>query len=278
MDREIREIHPQRLNLVNLVREITDLQRPIEYPMFISAIIHPDYVIINWQEITRKIWGSIPFKIPYILNTCIEYKTMVESTWTEIKTYSDTTTACCFYKKNPIHQYSQSHQVFNYFWNEYNALEEDFYYDIRFCYENYHEIKNWTTISSIGIPSIAPTSRFCGFIKNHITNPITNQCYLVLNNDDEIWKQYKNCLAMYSHTHAITGWIIYYPRIGWKIDNFFYDGKEWIDLKLKNTMIHLYKTISSKDVIFKILSFCYSLRFFDADTLNKYFNTFISFK
>lgn len=272
------EVHPQRLNIVNIVREITELQKPIKYPTFLSAIVHPDYIIINWEEIYRKSWGSLPFKVPYIQNTCIEYKPMAESYWKEIKTNSDTTTSCCFYKKNQIHQYSQSHQVWNYFWNEYNALEEDIYYDIRFCYENYHETKNWTTISSIGIPSLPPTPRFCGFLTNSIENPIQNQCYLVLKNNDEIWSTYENCLAMYSNTRAITGWIIYYPTIGWKIDNFFYDGNEWIDLKLKNTMIQLYKSITSKDILFKILSQGYASRIFNENTLEQYYLKFLNDK
>lgn len=266
----------QRINLVTLVRQINDLQRPLEPPTFISSIIHPDYMIIYWKEIQRKSWGSLPYKVPRVLNTCIEYKKMINSEWKQIKTNSETTTACCFYKKNTIHQFSQPHQVWNYFWNEYDAIEEDVYYDVRFCYENYHENKNWTTLSSVGIPSLPPSFKFCGFLTENILNPIPNQCYLVLKNNDFLWNIYENCLAMYSHTSGIQGWIIYYPRKDWKIDNFYYDGKEWIDMKLKNTMINLHKSISSKDLLFKILTHGFTSRLFNDNTLNEYYDKFIN--
>ena len=268
----------QRINLSTLIRQITDLQRPIEPPTFISGIVHPDYLIIYWQEPKRTSWGSFPFKIPQVTNTCIEYKSMVDSEWTKIKTNSETTTACCFYKKNPIHQFSQSHQVWNYFWNEYNAFEEDVYYDVRVCFENNHETKHWTTLSSLGIPSLPPSFNFRGFLSNDIENPIQNQCYLVLENDSEIWTTYKNCIALYSANRGIEGWVIYYPRKGWKIDNFYYDGEEWIDLKLKTSMSNLHKIVSSKDILFKILSQGFSSRFFTNHTLDYYYDKYISSK
>ena len=263
------------INLPSLVRQLTDLQRPIQRPTFSSAIIHPDYIIIYWNEIPRQVWGSLPFKVPNITNTCIEYKKMTDSVWNEIKTYSDQTTACCFYKINPIHNYSLNHQSYNFFWNEYNVFEEDCFYDIRFCFENYHERKNWTTLSSLGIPSLPPSYNFCGFLSKNIKDPIPNQCYLVLENNDEQWKEYKNCLAMYSNSVGIHGWIIYYPRKGWTIDNFYYDGHEWIDVKLKNTMMNLYKSMHSKDIIFKILSLGFTSRFLSKNILDTYYNKYI---
>lgn len=264
-----------RITLVSLVRQITDLERPIEAPTFTSAVVHPDYVIIYWKEIPRKHWGSFPYKIPQITNTKIEYKKMVDSNWTEVSTYSDTTTAICLYKKNPIHRFSQNHQVWDYFWNEYDSLEKDIFYDVRICYENNHKTKNWTTISSIGIPSFPPSFQFCGFLKDNITSPIPNQCYLVLKNETQNWKEFENCLAMYSTNRGVQGWVIYYPRKGWIIDNFVYDGKNWVDNQLKKSMKNLYKTMSSKDILFKVLKMGFSSRFFHDNMLEEYYIKYI---
>lgn len=266
----------QQINLTSLVKQFTELQRPVERPKFLSGIVHPDYVIINWKEAERKTWGSLPYKVPQVLNTRIEYKKMVDSIWTQVKTNSDTTTSVCLYKKNPIHQFSQPHQVWEYFWNEYNAFEEDVYYDVRFCYENNHEHVNWTTMSSVGIPSLPPSFQFCGFLKEDLDNPIINQCYLVVEHDNPKWKSFKNCLAMYSTNGRLEGWIIYYPRKGWMIDNFYYNGNEWVDIKLKNTMTNLYKTFSSKDILFKVLNMGFSSRFFHPNILETYFDRFIN--
>ena len=266
----------QRINLVSIVRQINDLERAIEAPKFNTIIVHKDYVIVNWEEIPRKIWGSLPYKIPLITNTRIEYKKMLDSVWQEIQTHSDTTTSCCFYKINPIHNFSSCHQVYNYFWNEYNALEEDEFYDIRFCYENHHQNKHWVTLSSIAIPSLPPTFKFCGFLKNNITEPTPNECYLVIDNNDSEWKAYNNCLAVYSVNRGINGWIIYYPRKGWKIDNFYFNGTEWVDIKLKNSMINLYNNVSSKDVLFKILKYGFTKRFIRETTLNEYYEKYIN--
>lgn len=265
-----------RISLATLIGQINDLHRSIESPKFNSAIIHPDYLILYWNEIPRKQWGSIPYKIPYISNTLIEYKNMKDSIWHKTETNSDTTTALCLYKKNKIHNFSQSHQVDDFFWNEYNALDEDYYYDIRVCYKNHTERENWTTISSLGIPSLPPTHKFCGFLKEKIQNPIQNQCYLIIDNETDDWKEYKNCLAMFHSGSNINGWIIYYPRKGWKIDNFYFNGNEWIDIKLRDTMINLHKKITSKDILYKVLTLGFSSRFFNKKTLDEYYNKYIN--
>ena len=266
----------QRINLVNLLRNINELQREVEAPKFNKAIIHPDYLILHWNEIHRVQWGSFPEKIPIITSTCIEYKKMVDSTWIQIKTNSNKTNSLCFYKNNPIHNFSSNHQNENYIWNQYNALEEDSYYDIRLSYENYHENKRWTTISSIGIPTLPPTFNFCGFLKKKIENPLQNQCYLILENQDPEWKEYKNCITMFVVSSSINGWVIYYPRKDWLIDNYYFNGEEWIDIKLKNSLINLNKTIPSKDILFKIINHGFIDRFFNDNMLKEYYEKYIN--
>lgn len=265
----------QRINLTSIIRQIHDLEREIESILLNSIIIHPDYMILNWNEIKRYSWGSFPYKIPYILDTYIEYKCMKDSEWHKIKTNSDSTTTCCFYKKNPIHIFSQSHQINNCFWNEYNAINEDFFYDIRICYKNFNDKTNWTTISCLGIPSLPPTFSIFGYLTKPIDNPEINQCYLILENENPNWQFYKNCLAIYNKNRSLNGWVIYYPRKGWIIDNFYFDGNKWIDLKLKSSMINLSKKITSKDILFKILYYGFSSRFFHLNTLQEYYELYI---
>jgi hypothetical protein len=267
-------MQPTRINLVSIVKKINDLHRELEPPKIHTIIIHPDYILLYWHEIEREQWGSLPYKIPFISNTKIEYKKMYDSIWNKIDTNHDTTTSCCLYKQNPIHKFSKSHIVDN-FWNEYNAIEEDFLYDIRICFENYKHSYHWSTLSSIGISSLPPTFVFCGFLSKHIESPIPNQCYLVIENNDPYWKEYQYCIALYNNATNHSGWVIYYPRKGWLIDDFYFDGIEWIDYKLKNILVKLNNIISSKDIIFKIINYKFSSRFLNKNIMNTYYQKYI---
>lgn len=262
-----------RINLSSLLHQLNDLQKEIILPKFSSIVITPEYFILQWDEIPRKWWGSLPYKIPLITNTRIEYKSMSVSKWNIINTSSDTTTACCFYMKNKIHDFSKSHQHFGYLWNEYNACHVDDFYDIRIRYENYSDNKHWTTISSIGIPTLPPVSSIYGLLTEHIEHPVLNQPYLVLNAIDIRWQQYENHIAVFNSSRVIHGWVIYYPRKGWKINNLYFDGKRWIDIKL-HTIIKLLDKKTPRDLMFHIIEYSWD-SVLPKSIIEDYYNHFI---